>query len=38
VFTELGLYMRANASLPAAVDAFVQIAIAEIQRRAQDER
>lgn len=38
VFTELGLYMRANASLPAAVDAFVQIAIAEIHRRAQDER
>jgi DNA-binding transcriptional LysR family regulator len=37
VYTELGLYMRANASLPAAVDAFVQIAIAEIQRRAKEE-
>jgi DNA-binding transcriptional LysR family regulator len=37
VFTELGLYMRANASLPVAVDAFVQIAIAEIQRRAKEE-
>jgi DNA-binding transcriptional LysR family regulator len=37
VYTELGLYMRANASLPAAVDAFVQIATAEIQRRARDE-
>jgi hypothetical protein len=29
--------MRANASLPVAVDAFVQIAIAEIQRRAKEE-
>jgi DNA-binding transcriptional LysR family regulator len=38
VFTELGLYMRANASLPVAVDAFVQIATAEIQRRAQEEQ
>ncbi len=37
VFTELGLYMRANANLPVAVDAFVQIATAEIQRRAQEE-
>ena len=37
VFTELGLYMRSNASLPVAVDAFVQIAIAEIQRRAKEE-
>jgi DNA-binding transcriptional LysR family regulator len=37
VFTELGLYMRASASLPVAVDAFVQIAIAEIQRRAKEE-
>jgi DNA-binding transcriptional LysR family regulator len=38
VYTELGLYMRANASLPAAVDAFVQIAIAQIQRRAKEEQ
>ena len=37
VYTELGLYMRANASLPAAVDAFVQMAIAEIHQRAKDE-
>jgi DNA-binding transcriptional LysR family regulator len=37
VFTELGLYMRANTALPVAVDAFVQIANAEIQRRAQEE-
>jgi DNA-binding transcriptional LysR family regulator len=37
VFTELGLYMRANASLPVAVDAFVQIATAEILRRAGEE-
>jgi DNA-binding transcriptional LysR family regulator len=37
VFTELGLYMRANASLPVAVDAFVQVATAEIHRRAKDE-
>lgn len=37
VYTELGLYMRANANLPAAVDAFVQIAIAEMQRRAKEE-
>lgn len=37
VFTELGLYMRANASLPVAVDAFVQIATAEIHRRANEE-
>jgi DNA-binding transcriptional LysR family regulator len=36
VFTELGLYVRANASLPVAVDAFAQIAVAEIQRRAQE--
>jgi DNA-binding transcriptional LysR family regulator len=37
VFTELGLYMRANANLPVAVDAFVQVATAEIQRRALEE-
>jgi DNA-binding transcriptional LysR family regulator len=37
VFTELGIYMRANASLPVAVDAFVQVATAEIQRRAREE-
>lgn len=37
VFTELGLYVRASASLPVAVDAFAQIAVAEIQRRAQEE-
>jgi hypothetical protein len=29
--------VRANASLPVAVDAFAQIAVAEIQRRAQEE-
>ncbi len=37
VFTEPGLYMRASASLPVAVDAFVQVATAEIHRRAKDE-
>jgi len=37
VFTELGLYMRANANLPVAVDAFVQVATAEILRRAREE-
>jgi DNA-binding transcriptional LysR family regulator len=37
VFTELALYMRANANLPVAVDAFVQIASAELARRALEE-
>jgi DNA-binding transcriptional LysR family regulator len=38
VYTELGLYMRSNAGLPAAVDAFVQIALTEMQRRATEEQ
>jgi DNA-binding transcriptional LysR family regulator len=38
VFTELGLYMRSNAGLPAAVDAFVQMTAAEMQRRASEEQ
>jgi hypothetical protein len=38
VYTELGIFMRLNAGLPAAVDAFVQIAITEMQRRASVEQ
>jgi DNA-binding transcriptional LysR family regulator len=37
VYTELGLYVRANANLPVAVDAFARIAVAELQRRTQEE-
>ncbi|HUA25009.1 MAG TPA: LysR family transcriptional regulator [Steroidobacteraceae bacterium] len=38
VYTELGLYMRSNAGLPAAVDAFVQIATTEMLRLASEEQ
>jgi DNA-binding transcriptional LysR family regulator len=38
VFTELGLYMRSSAGVPAAVDAFVQLAVAEIHRRTVEEQ
>jgi DNA-binding transcriptional LysR family regulator len=37
VYTELGLYARADTTLSPAVDAFAQIAIAEMEHRARGE-
>jgi DNA-binding transcriptional LysR family regulator len=38
VYTELGLYSRADATLAPAVDAFARIAIEEMERRAREEQ